>query len=385
MEKIDIHKIDLKYEQSIKRLEQDTSIPAENRENILAFIRACGQGKTVRVKNMRKACGKHARKKSIFLLIILARFFGSKRFTELDVRDSEDLVLALDENKIRKADGEPYAVVTKSLLKKAYIDFIRWLLRNNTKCYEMTFWIDTSFKEKTVPSLTPEEVEEIILRCTTIAQKVLLATLFDGGFGIEEFLNIRNSDIVHVDGRVPYYRFRIRDEFSKTKGRWVPMLWPPSHDIIRAFLASKITSLGEDDPFFPNPYSGVKSMFIRIKKRSQIEKRFYPHLFRHSSATYYVNQGLNEFQLNRRYGWTYTSNQGRRYIDASLISEEKQVRDHELSQVSEMERKALEVEQENRLLRETNQSLTGEFGDIKGMLQKLVKNPVASKKVAESE
>ena len=49
-------------------------------------------------------------------------------------------------------------------------------------------------------------------------------------------------------------------------------------------------------------------------------KRVYPHLLRHTSATYWSNR-LSYFKLCKRFGWTMTSNMPQRYIDRVGVDE----------------------------------------------------------------
>ncbi len=57
----------------------------------------------------------------------------------------------------------------------------------------------------------------------------------------------------------------------------------------------------------------------RAGKRA-LGKRVYPHLLRHTSATYWCNR-LSHFRLCKRFGWTMTSQMPQRYIDREGVDE----------------------------------------------------------------
>ena len=361
-EKIDIHNSERNYMMARSRLQADASICPENRKLILSFIDDSAIGKTARRRARSKSVGIRSRLKSLYLLRMVAIFFGSKSFKALTVRDVERLIRALDEDVIRPASGAKYAEQTKSGTKKQFIMLLRWLFGEDSKKFlAMTYWIDTRFKRRTIPSLGEDEVRELLMVCTTLKQKVIVTCLFDGGFRIEEFLNIRNPDVSHVAGEASYYRMRVREEFSKTQGRDVPMFWSESYDVIRAWLALQKNSPDPSDRFFPSTYAAVLMTLKRIGKK--VGKNLYPHLFRHSSATYYAIQGLSEFQMNKRYGWSSASDMGRHYVEQTkiVLEGEKQVKQYEEYKLGTIKTNLQKQVQENGFLRETVETFRSEL------------------------
>ena len=59
-------------------------------------------------------------------------------------------------------------------------------------------------------------------------------------------------------------------------------------------------------------YIHVRKLLHDLKERAKFQKRLYPHLFRHSRATFYANS-LTEQQLKMFFGWTGGSNMVGRY------------------------------------------------------------------------
>ena len=120
MDKIDIHNTDVKYEQAIEKLKLSKKIRKENIELILNFISDSAIGKTAGLKARIKTVGVRARLKNIYLLKTVGEYF-KKDFKELETKDIEKLIHALNENKIKKEDGGNYAEQTKSNIKKTFI------------------------------------------------------------------------------------------------------------------------------------------------------------------------------------------------------------------------------------------------------------------------
>ena len=355
MEKIDIHHTDRRYDCARARLLVDERILEGNRLLILRFLDDSAIGKTARVKARVKSVGIRARLKNLYLLKTVGLYFRDRPLKNLTVGDIEEFVRDLNEDRVKGAKDIPFAGQTKANIKKTLIIFLRWLFGERARrFYDMTYWIDTRFKAKDIPSIEEADVKQILQYCTTIRQKVLVTCLFDGGFRIEEFLNVRNSDVKLVPGPVPFYRIRIRNEFSKTKGRDVSMFWAESYDVITAWHSAKPPSSAEE-PFFSGTYNGVRKTLCQLGAR--IAKRLNPHLFRHSSATFYANKGLNEFQMNKRYGWTQGSDMGRKYVDQSKIYEQPQVNEYEESKFSDLREQLRHQEEENRILLDSQQSL----------------------------
>jgi hypothetical protein len=63
-------------------------------------------------------------------------------------------------------------------------------------------------------------------------------------------------------------------------------------------------------------YSSIRSTLKKIAKKAGIEKRVYPHLFRHSRATHLANK-LTEAQMKQYFGWTQSSKMASVYVHLS--------------------------------------------------------------------
>ena len=79
------------------------------------------------------------------------------------------------------------------------------------------------------------------------------------------------------------------------------------------YLKERIAAgIKSQDPVFASTYDGMR-MFLRRLGNQVLKRRVYPHLFRHSSATFYATR-LNRQELCYRYGWKFSSNMPDIYI-----------------------------------------------------------------------
>ena len=349
MEKIDIHNSDKAYKQAREKL---LSEDKTNAKIILKFLDDSAIGKTASKKARIKSVGVRARLKNLYLLKIISNYYKNKPIDKTTINDIEHFIKDLDSNKIKKKDNNKYSEQTKSNVKKTLILFLRWVYGETSKKFlDTTSWIDTRFKQKSIDYFEEKEVIEILNKCTTLKQKILVACLFDGGFRIEEFLNVRNLDVALVEGNAPYYRIKIRNEYSKTRGRDVPMFWSYSYDLIKSWIDSK--EYKADELFYSSTYAGVIMLLKKIGLR--VKKEIKPHKFRRASAFFYANKGYNEFQINKRYGWSAGSDVGGRfYIEQSKINieEDKQKKEYENLKFDELNDVVRKQSEDNKILRE---------------------------------
>ena len=289
-----------------------------NYELITDFLNASAIGKTARKNARKKQVGTRARLKNIYLLKIAIKYF-KKDLDNLTVFDMEEFVKALNENKIKKLDNKKYSEQTKSNIKITLNLFLRYAIKDKIRFEELTSWIETSYKKKEIDSLSEEDIKKIVDKCVTIQQKAIISCLFDSGCRAEEFLNLRLGDVIEVKGDIPYYRFIVRSEFSKTNGRTISLFWKPTTEILKHYLET-IESRSNQEVLFKTTYDGLRKLLYKLGIRA-LGKAINPHLLRHTSATYYAGQGHDYFQLCKRYGWAIGSNMPHLYIDRSGVKD----------------------------------------------------------------
>ena len=171
-------------------------------------------------------------------------------------------------------------------------------------------------------------------------------------------MNIRIGDLTkkNEEGR-SYYQIRIKH--SKTKPRTISV--PICTKAMDTWLVAHPDKDNPQAQLFPVTYDGVR-VFLQRLGVSLLKKKVYPHLFRHSSATYYCNR-LNQYQLCYRYGWSMTSKQPQRYIDREGINEEKTAETVHFDDMNKLK-------QENRKLQESLAMLKTEQDKMMSALEK---------------
>ena len=373
--KIDIYNSEKVFEKTLKKFRQNKKISLDNKNYVINFLKDASIGKASSIKKRGKNLGVRGRLKLLFSLKISCEHFQNKNFKKLTNKDMEKYVIDLDSNIIRKTDGHEYSSASKSSIKKSLIRLLRWLYGEDSQKYiKMTRWIDTSCKSKTMKELSEDNIKQLLSKCNTIKQKMIICCLFDGGFRIEEFLNIRNSDVKLVNNKVPYYQIEAREEFSKTDGRIVRMYWSNSYDIIKEWIDSKDTNLGEEDQFFVSTYDGVRKILNKLGER--VDKKIHPHLFRHSSATYYASR-LNRQQLCVRYGWKFSSDMPDIYIARAGVDDKEQIEKYESTKFEDLKEKLKKQQEESRFKNDEIEKIKVILGEVVKQLALEKRNPVA--------
>lgn len=339
MEKIDIHKSDKNYQKCLVLLRKQ--IPKTNAQLIERYLEDSSIGKT---QKQRIQAGIRVRIRNLYLLKTCAKFF-KKPINNLTEKDIETFVRALNDNTITKTNGKPYSEQVKSNMKVVLISFLRWAVTDSAKFHKLTSWISTSFKKKEVIELSEEEIKKMLDRCVTLKQKLLVALLFDTGARIEEFLNIRIGDVIEVRGDVPYYKIVLREEFSKTTGRTISLLWKYTTPLLREWLLQHPNKDDLEAQLYPSTYDGVRMLLKKIGLRA-LKRSVNPHLMRHSSATFYAGRRFDYFQLCKRYGWQIGSDVPNRYIHKSGINEKEAVEKVKAENIEDLQN-ALELFKEN--------------------------------------
>ncbi len=309
---IDIHRLGEAYERRLKSLKADRTLLTRNKQLILKFLADCELGKTIKGR-AKKKIGPSRLLKYSSVLKTLSGWLG-RPFDQVTQADMERLVGNLEKDVYQTKRGRPFAAETKVDFKKALKKFYKWLLGDNRRYPEMVEWIDTYSEMKEIPALTREEVKRLANHCR-VRDKTLVMVLFDSGARASELLSIKIGDLTRKD---EYYMMRIRQEYSKTKGRTISLAM--CTEPLDAWLQAHPEGNNPEARLFPLSYNALRMLLSRLG-REVLNKKVTPHILRHSSATYYCHK-LNQYQLCYRYGWSMASNQPQRYIDREGISEE---------------------------------------------------------------
>ena len=171
-------------------------------------------------------------------------------------------------------------------------------------------WITSKkLKSKVQPSdiLGEDEVYAMIEQASSIRDKAIISLLFDSGIRIGELLNLRKRD-VDLNSNPAHVSVS-----GKTGIRPVALIFSPPY--MGQYL--DLTKLKQDDYLWKDigswsnlnrrPEAAAIRKMLRITaSRAGISKRIYPHLFRHSRATFYAKK-MTEQEMKIYFGWSGSS------------------------------------------------------------------------------
>jgi integrase len=151
--------------------------------------------------------------------------------------------------------------------------------------------------------LTLEDLADMVAAARTCKDRAFLLCLWESGARIGELLSIQRKHITYdsqgavfiVDGKTGMRRVRIIE----------------SADDLDIWISDN--SFNPEDRIFPSTYRSYVKRLKALARRANIQKRVYPHLFRHSRATFLAGY-LTEAQLCSFMGWTISSAMPRIYV-----------------------------------------------------------------------
>jgi integrase len=292
--KIDIHKnkLDIKINALPK-----WKVPDTTKKEIFEYVEKGKIGQVVEGKRLtERTLSKHLSLLKHLLEII------NKPTNKLTKEDIETIDKELTKENL--ASVANYRLVLKG--------FLRWRL-GEERANKLSGWLDVKTKKKTPDYLSEQEILKLYKNCKNPSERFLIAVLFDTGARAEEFLNIRYEDIQIPDKNDTYVKIALKEEYSKTKGRTISLYWKHSLEAIKDFIKERQEEgIKSSDAVFNKTYDSVRMFLFRLGRRV-LNKEVYPHLFRHSSATFYATK-LNRQELCYRYGWAFSSDMPDVYI-----------------------------------------------------------------------
>jgi integrase len=151
--------------------------------------------------------------------------------------------------------------------------------------------------------LTMDDVRELLQESHRIEDRAFLHVLWESGARIGELLNLQRKRVsfdhlgavLLVEGKTGMRRLRLI-EAAPVLDEWI-----------------SCRSYKPEERIFPNTYRAYTKRLRVLAHRAGIGKRIYPHLFRHSRATFLASY-LTEYQLKTYMGWSPGSNMAAIYV-----------------------------------------------------------------------
>lgn len=205
----------------------------------------------------------------------------------------------------------------KSTMKKFY----PWLFKEqNPSCIA---WIKTNnHPNKNVKPdnmITEEEVQKLVGVLKNSRDKALTYILYDSGCRIGELLTLRNKDIefdeygaiLLVTGKTGYRKVRVVGNSISYLREWQNA--HPVRDDANAWFFCGIESENRGKKL---EHANVYKFMRKGLQDAKIERRIYPHLFRHTRATILASR-VTEAPLEAQMGWVHGSRMTQTYVHLS--------------------------------------------------------------------
>lgn len=313
--KISIHDRNIEVRKEAVKSKWDIS--QEDKKDLIKFISDAGLGKVNKGKRISEA----RQLKYLDILKTPLEYFN-KPTSKITLKDVEQFEKDLISNKIMSYKNKPFENSTKADIRGVLKIYFKWKFGDTERYRKLVGWLDTRATKRTPDYLTEEKIIKIYKKSSTARDRFLIAVLFDTGARAEEFFNIRYEDIELPKGNEEFVKITLKQEYSKTKGRVIPLFWTYSLEAVREYLKEREQEgIKNNEPVLKDSYDNIRVFLHRLGKKV-LEQSLHFHLFRHSSATHYASK-MNRQQLCIRYGWAFSSNMVDVYISrAGMDSKE---------------------------------------------------------------
>lgn len=220
----------------------------------------------------------------------------------------QDILRYLNSEKLKRLE-----ISTQNLYKRLLKKFFSW------------YGIDRTFLQKIKKQKEPikeirksdlvslKDVKLMLENIDNLQYKCLIILNYETACRINEIRHIKIEDITQYEQYANVFL-----GVSKTQQRNLPII--QSVPYINQWLNNHPLKNKKDAPFFIRQYNGIyekyskPGLYLVIRKCGKfLDKKIYPHLFRHSRLTELAKY-LTEAELCRFAGWRIGSNQVRRYV-----------------------------------------------------------------------
>ena len=172
--------------------------------------------------------------------------------------------------------------------------------------------------------ITKEEIKALVNNSKNARDRALFSVLYDSGCRIGEIINTRIKDLgfdefgalLKVTGKTGFRQVRIVGD---------------SIAYLNDYLKSKddndyylFTGLKKNNLHEPMKYYDARKLLLNLKERTGIDKRIYPHLFRHTRASILASK-VPESPLENQMGWVHGSKMTSVYVHLSMRDQDNAI------------------------------------------------------------
>lgn len=164
--------------------------------------------------------------------------------------------------------------------------------------------------------LSPDEMDRIITAATNLKHRTIICLMYSCALRVSEVINLKVKDIDYSRGIINII------DAKGGKDRQV-MLAPELVDILNNYISEYKVSdylfTGQFDPQYSE--RSIAQFLQKYADKAGIQKRVYPHLLRHTSATHFVEAGTDINLLQKLLGHSSVKTTALyTHISSSLIS-----------------------------------------------------------------
>ena len=297
---MDIHNYKRRFERTVERIKKAEDISKENKECMFNF------------KNylLSENIGTAKIERYLFDLMKYARMLN-KSFANASKNDIRRIVGEINQKDLAEETKRGF----KILLRKFY----RFLegIEEKGKYPERVCWISTNIQEnhKKLPEelLTEEEIKTIIEKCNNLRDRALISVLSESGCRISEIGTLK---VKHISFEEYGARLTVNGKTGMRK-----ILVINSTPYLQEWINHHTGECGDDYLWIKSngkflSYTRISAILKNAAKKANIRKRVYPHLLRHSRATFLASK-MSEASMKQYFGWTQSSKMAATYIHMS--------------------------------------------------------------------
>jgi len=296
-----IYNFKRQYERMLIRIGESIEISEENKKTILKF------DKFLLSENI-----SIARTLSYLHYSIQYAKMLQKPFSEANIDDIRGVIARLNQTPLSENTKKGFKITLKRLYR-----FIEGITR--TGVYpEKVEWIKATISNnnKKLPEelLTNEEILKIIQKCDNLRDKTLISTLAESGARISEIALMKIKHVsfeksgakLTIDGKTGMRKILVVTSSIYLQD-WINR--HPGNNNLESYLWSN--SDGK-----PLCHARILAILKKAVEKAEVKKKVYPHLFRHSRATFLASK-LKDASLKYYFGWAQGSNMASIYIHMS--------------------------------------------------------------------
>lgn len=309
---MDIHRYQEQCDRNLKRIQESEEFSNENKKIALRF----------KDYLLSENIGVAKINRYLQDIVIFNRIL-KKTFSEATKEDIRKVIGEI--NVYKKKNEDPLSEETKKGIKIMIRKLYRFIEGIDEKGVypERVRWISIAIpnNHKKLPEelLTEDEMGQIIQRCSCLRDKAFVAVLAESGCRIGEVATLKIKNVsferygarLHVQGKTGMRKILVINSAIYLQ-EWINN--HPFSDNRESYIWVK----DNGDLLTDSRFSAILK---KAGERAGIEKRIYPHLFRHSRATIFASSPImSESCMKQYFGWGQSSKMFSVYITLSSKS-----------------------------------------------------------------